>query len=56
MENNSGWHGKAPNDEQYAQAHGELLQNLMTCMERAGLQVSEQTATTYGVLSDKEVV
>ena len=56
MENNYGWHGKAPNDEQYAQAHGELLQNLMACMERAGLQVSEQTATTYGVLSDKEGV
>ena len=24
MENNAGWHGKAPNDEQYAQAHAEL--------------------------------
>ena len=24
MENNAGWHGKAPNDEQYAQARAEL--------------------------------
>ena len=24
MENNAGWHGKAPNDEQYEQAHAEL--------------------------------
>ena len=56
MENNYGWHGKAPNDEQYAQAHGELLQGWMERMEQAGLQVSEQTATTYGVLSKKEEV
>ena len=56
MEGNYGWHGKAPNDEQYAQAHGELLQGLMERMEQAGLQVSEQTATTYGVLSKKEEV
>ena len=25
MENNAGWHGKAPNDEQYAVAHAELV-------------------------------
>jgi transketolase len=24
MENNAGWHGKAPNDEEYAQAMEEL--------------------------------
>ena len=24
MENNAGWHGKAPNDEQYEQAKAEL--------------------------------
>ena len=24
MENNAGWHGKAPNDEQWAQAKAEL--------------------------------
>jgi len=28
MENNAGWHGKAPNDEQYAQAASELKQTL----------------------------
>ena len=56
MENDYGWHGKAPNDEQYAVAHGELLQGLMERMEQAGLPVSEQTAVTYGVLSEKEGV
>ena len=25
MENNAGWHGKAPNEEQYQQARGELV-------------------------------
>ena len=24
MENDAGWHGKAPNDEQYEKAHAEL--------------------------------
>ena len=24
MENNAGWHGKAPNDEQYEQAKAEV--------------------------------
>ena len=24
MENQAGWHGKAPNDEQYAQCNGRL--------------------------------
>lgn len=28
MENNAGWHGKAPNDEQYAQAKSELEAHL----------------------------
>ena len=28
MENNAGWHGKAPNDEQYAQAKAELEAHL----------------------------
>ena len=26
MENQAGWHGKAPNDEEYAQAMAELAQ------------------------------
>ena len=30
MENNAGWHGKAPNDEQYAQAHAELTAAIET--------------------------
>ena len=28
MENNAGWHGKAPNDAEYAQAMGELKAKL----------------------------
>ena len=28
MENNAGWHGKAPNDEEYAQAMAELKAQL----------------------------
>ena len=28
MENDAGWHGKAPNAEQYEQAHSELAENL----------------------------
>ena len=54
MEGDYGWHGKAPDDEQYAAAHAELLQGLMERMEQAGMQVPEQIADCYGVLSDKE--
>ena len=28
MENNAGWHGKAPNDEEYEQAMNELKAQL----------------------------
>jgi transketolase len=28
MEDQAGWHGKAPNDEQYEQAMGELRKQL----------------------------
>ena len=28
MENNAGWHGKAPNDEEYAKAMAELTAQL----------------------------
>ncbi len=36
MENNAGWHGKAPNDEQYAQAHAELAATL-EALEKEGM-------------------
>ena len=36
MENNAGWHGKAPNDEQYAQAHAELAATLEV-LEKEGM-------------------
>ncbi len=35
MENNAGWHGKAPNDEQYAQAHAELTA-VIEALEKEG--------------------
>ena len=35
MENNAGWHGKAPNDEQYAQAHAELAA-VIEALEKEG--------------------
>ena len=42
MENDPGWHGKAPNDEQYRQAMGELLAALKNQgVEWAGLKWDE---------------
>lgn len=35
MEDNAGWHGKAPNDEQYQQAHAELTAVIET-LEKEG--------------------
>ncbi len=35
MENDAGWHGKAPNDEQYQQAHAELTAMIGT-LEKEG--------------------
>ena len=54
MENNAGWHGKAPNDEQYTQARGELTQVLLGRMKEAGLEVCEKTIATYGIASEQE--
>ena len=33
MENDAGWHGKAPNDEQYDLAHKELVDELRRCTD-----------------------
>lgn len=33
MENDAGWHGKAPNDEQYAIAHAELEERVRVCTD-----------------------
>lgn len=33
MENDAGWHGKAPNEKQYAVAHAELQERIRICTE-----------------------
>lgn len=55
MENNAGWHGKAPNAEQYETARAELIQGLTDRMEQAGLAVSEQAVTAFGLLEKEGV-
>ena len=47
MENNAGWHGKAPNDEQWAQAKAELEAKIK---ELEGEKMAEKIATreAYG--------
>ncbi len=37
MENDAGWHGKAPNDEQYDKAHKELVDELRRCTDRIAM-------------------
>ena len=41
MENNAGWHGKAPNEEQYHKAHDELGRRIMDLAWQAGFTTSE---------------
>ena len=53
MEGDYGWHGKAPNAEQYALAHKELLAGLARRLEQAELDASEQTVSAMGLLDGK---
>ena len=53
MEGDYGWHGKAPNAEQYALAHKELLAGLARRLEQAGLDASEQTVSAMSLLDGK---
>ncbi len=54
MENDAGWHGKAPNDEQYKQAMGELLSTLKNDgVEWAGARWDEFRSAAGDVLKDK---
>ena len=48
MENQAGWHGKAPNEEQYATGQ---RQELVAALQRTGGQVTWQKkiATTSGL-------
>ena len=53
MEGDYGWHGKAPNAEQYAAARAELLAGLARRLEQAGLDASEQTVSAMSLLDGK---
>ena len=47
MENDPGWHGKAPNDEQYNQARAELLAGMDALAGPDGLAAAERDAAAY---------
>ena len=53
MEGNYGWHGKAPNDEQYAAAHQELVAALAVRLAEAGMAAD---AAALGLKNGKEEV
>ena len=53
MEGNYGWHGKAPNDEQYAAAHQELVDALAARLAEAGMAAD---AAALGLKNGKEEV
>lgn len=54
MENNPGWHGKAPNAEQYAQARQELLAGYLDALKAAG-QEAAAFDSDYSILNCGEV-
>ena len=47
MENDPGWHGKAPNDEQYNQARAELLAGMDALAGPDGLAAAERDTAAY---------
>ena len=47
MENDPGWHGKAPNDEQYAKARADLLAGLEALAGAEGLAAAQQDAAAF---------
>ena len=53
MEGDYGWHGKAPNDEQYAAAHQELTAALAARLAEAGMAAD---AAALGLKNGKEEV
>ena len=53
MEGDYGWHGKAPNDEQYAAAHQELVDALAARLAEAGMAAD---AAALGLKNGKEEV
>ena len=56
MEGDYGWHGKAPNAEQYAAARAELLPALEARLRAAGMDASPGAVISLGLHSRKEGV
>ena len=56
MEGDYGWHGKAPNAEQYAAARAELLPALEARLSAAGMDASPGAVISLGLHSRKEGV
>ena len=54
MEGDYGWHGKAPNAEQYAAARAELLAALEARLGDAGMDASPEAAAALGLQNEKE--
>ena len=54
MEGDYGWHGKAPNAEQYAAARAELLPALEARLRAAGMDASPGAVISLGLHSRKE--
>ena len=56
MENNVGWHGKAPNAQQYHQGREELIAQIRKLAVQAGRSPEEELAPILAILcEDKEV-
>ena len=56
MENDYGWHGKAPNAEQFAAAHQELLDALTARLAEVGLDASPAAVAALDLADRKKEV
>ena len=52
MENSAGWHGKAPNAQQYHQGREELTAQIEALAAAAGLDSAAELAPILAVLCD----
>ena len=52
MENSAGWHGKAPNTQQYHQGREELIQQISALAKAAGHSPEEELGPVLAVLCD----
>lgn len=59
MENDAGWHGKAPNDEQYAVAHEELSDRVRICTDVAAVESMDDAMDVLqklGLMDEEEEI